>query len=295
MEQQSGPFSDTASTLNDADSCSELSDFADSLDPGDDRQAAPAHFAQTGSALHPTFHGQLTADSAVSAKLAETGRVVGLFGSAASSTPPPSSGQASSGSGTGSTDSWGKEEEGLVAVGRDLPQLRFLLTGSTAASPGWRGRLWASAVLVCAICSSLIGVDATAPILIGTSPSWNNLGYLAAFAWPAGGWIATECTVLMAVSLPDPLSDQSLLLGANGGDYVSGTNTQKDRFMSSLLNSKVTAQCANSISRRVKVAVLQMLAPFAVFLYFIMVMAREVRDIATQNFWHCLTRFAVSL
>ena len=273
--QQSGPLSDTASTLNDADSVGDYSDFAES--EGDERLAAPEHYGQTGSALHPTFHAQL---NGASDGLEAVSDLVSL---ASTGGPAPSSGQASSGpassagSGTGSTDPWDKEEEGLVAVGRDLAQLRFLLTGSSTASPGWRKRLWASCILICSISGALIVVAATSEEIIGPVDRWINLGLLAGMTWPMAGWIGYECTVVIAATLPEPLSDQSLLLSAGGSGYAAGENTRKDRFMPSLLNSKVTAQCANSISRRGMVSVLQMLGPFTVFFYFATVMASTIR------------------
>jgi hypothetical protein len=273
------------STINDHESSLDsFSDYSTETPElrgrGDERQAAPEQL--TESRLHPAFIQQLGAETAD-----------------VSSASSPGSSLPTSVGGSSSTDSWEKtEEQDLVAVGRDLSELRFLLTGSRRSSSRWRVRLWGSAVLVTATASSVIVIGATDPALIGPSVWWQRMGYLAAMIWPACGWIATEVTILMAESLPEPLTDQSLLrsdsaaaAAAADGQAArdeqasardeqavalsSGADTRKDRFMSSLLNCKVTAGCANSISTRAKIAVLQMLGPFGVFLYFILIMTKD--------------------
>eukprot|EP01043_Picozoa_sp_COSAG02_P022414 COSAG02_NODE_1165_length_14156_cov_58.567191_2_plen_391_part_00 len=205
-------------------------------------------------------------------------------------------------------DSWEVADDGLEVTGSDLAHLRFLLTGSTASSPRWRKRLWASSIVVCALASSILALAATDPILIGPSSAWRRLGYLAAMTWPACGWIAAEITMLMEKTLPKPLADRSLLSGDDcaepGGitgdsshhalsgpehpmahTYVSGSDRLiKDRFMGSLLQTRVTPKCAWRVRRYSRAAAFLMLGPFGILLYFIVVLGWQARALhSAQN------------
>lgn len=207
-----------------------------------------------------------------------------------------------------SVDSWEVEEDGLEVTGSDLAHLRFLLTGSTSSSPPWRKRLWASSIGVCALASSILVLAATDPILIGPSSAWRRLGYMAVMTWPACGWIAAEITMLMEKTLPKPPADRSLVNsdscaesgGATGNDshealsgsghpgahtYVSGSDRLiKDRFMVSLLQTRVTPKCAGRVRQYARTAALFMLGPFGILLYFIMVLGWQARALhSAQN------------
>lgn len=207
-----------------------------------------------------------------------------------------------------SVDSWVEAgEEGLVATGSDLAHLRFLLTGSTSASPRWRKRLWASSIIACALASSILILAATDPILIGASSAWRRLGYAAAMIWPGCGWIAAEVTILIGDTLPKPVADRSLLSDGNcaeigeipgeGGrqatraeqrsahTYVSGSDRLiKDRFMLSLLQTRVTLQCAERVRLYAHRAACAMLGPFGFLLYFIIILGWQARSLHSAQY-----------
>jgi hypothetical protein len=72
----------------------------------------------------------------------------------------------------------------------------------------------------------------------------------------------------MAGSLPRPQSAGALLkFSRAGGGGGMATRATGPEFMASLLDARVTPECAAGIARRVRMAVFIMLQPFGTFLF----------------------------
>jgi hypothetical protein len=167
-------------------------------------------------------------------------------------------------------------EPALVGIGElERRILRFLLTGSRNAKGPCRERIWATCVILLGLSAGLLAVPATQPEVIGTSKAFQSLGYAAAIIWPSLGFVAAECTAIMAGTLPHPDADR--LLPPSGGSEGSG-RAMGPQFMASLLEAKVTPQCAAGIARRVRMSVFIMLPPFGCFMFCITILSQLVRQ-----------------
>jgi hypothetical protein len=319
QREQSGPLSDTASDLNDADSCSDLSDFADleQLEPGDERLAAPVHFAEAAGAGEPrrphqvfwSTDGQLvraTSDDSVSS---------------------------SSGLSGGGLSSGGSEEEGEHPVGLrvKLPsstlralQLSLagpsLLDGKLCCSLEGRVRAWAAAgplvgALYGAYANMMLGVETGVPM-------WEWIGYAGFVVWVTVGVAMYESTQAMAFAVigmlrssdagsedgNSPRDGGSLGESLTGAQELEAHREQQQQqqqrkenqvhranveFMQRLLRSRVSAPVAAKIQRVVQIVFLQSLA-FAAVLEFNFI-GLTIYMATWDNAWMMYAMVAVAL
>ena len=219
----------------------------------------------------------------------------------------------------GSLDVWRQEisvgeAAAYVPVDADDRLLKFLHL-SLAGTPRSSGRrplvvrLWASAPTV-------IGLIASYLLLLGTfdlRPPWGPYSVAASFAYLAGHFSITECTMIMAQTMPQPRADGGnafLTQGMAGGAGLAGltkagTDRQKEEFMELLLATRVTETCAAEVRGWLIKSYINVIPVMSALWYMISTLQYDLPEtstsgyfvqlLATGVYWLCTLPFTMIL